>query len=114
MSQVEAVLGAELEDGALVVGGNGVKPSTVLGGKVLGVLLALKYTTTTFSAASLSVISPLEQPPPREDDLDVRVLVRPVFKCFKAPKDHGSEIQRKGGGSRGSWHFATMFILVYI
>ena len=62
---VEAVLGAELEDGALVVGGNGVKPSTVLGGKVLGVLLKVHHDhfLSGFFVSYLAARAARENPP---------------------------------------------------
>ena len=66
----------------------------VLGGEVVGVLLKVLnehflggFFVSYFAGGASS-----------EDDLDVRVLVRPVLECIEAVLGHNGELERHEGG----------------
>ena len=80
-----------------VVGSDAVKPATVQGGEVLGILLKVLnehilggFFVSYFAARAAS-----------EDNLDVRVLVRPVLECIEAFPGHEGELERHEGDHGG-------------
>ena len=94
---VEVLLDAELDDGAIGVRGDAKESAAVGGGEVVGVLL--KVLNEHFLGGFF--VSYFAGRASSEDDLDVRVLVRPVPECIEAVPGHGGELEGHGGDHGG-------------
>ena len=95
---------AELDDGAFGVGGDGEESAAVRGGEVVGVLL--KVLNEHFLGGFF--VSYLAARAASEDNLDVRVLVRPVLECIEAFPGHEGELERHEGDHGGQRQVAAL------